>query len=233
MKILLVFAHPDDETISSGGTIAQLAKAENAIVLISATKGEEGQFGNPPLATRETLGNVREKELRKACSILGISYIHFFGYRDATLEKISQGELVNKLLPLFKKEKPDIVITFDKNGGSNHPDHIAMSCATTEAFKKYMNLVTKKIRLYHAVTPASYIALYKGSDLEYKAFGEIKGVEDNEITTIIDISKTYSIKRKALLCHKTQQKDWERFFKRADVVDLKKEYFQLILENKF
>lgn len=233
MKFLFVFAHPDDETFSSGGTIAQLTQAGNAVVLICATRGEEGELGDPPVCSREELGIVREEELRNAAKILGISNIHFFEYKDATLSKISQTELQSKLLPLYLKEKPDIVITFDKNGGSNHPDHIAISRAATEVFGVYMQKVTKKIRLYHTATPTSYLKKYEGTDLEYKSFGKIIGVKDEDITTIIDISKTYKVKQKAAECHKTQQKDWKRFLKRAEIADLKKEFFTLILENKF
>lgn len=233
MKILLVFAHPDDETFAMGGTIAQLAKADNSITLICATKGEEGEVGEPPVTTKEKLGEVREQELRDAAEVIGISTIHFLGYRDATLKDVPSHELEEKVFALFLKEKPDLVFTFDKKGGSLHPDHIKISAVATAVFKKYLGKVTKKVRLYHTATPVSYIKKYKGTDLEYKAFGIVEGVQDEEITTIIDISDTYKIKDKAARMHRSQHKDWERFLKRAVVVDLNKEYFQLILENKF
>lgn len=233
MKVVLVFAHPDDETFAMGGTIAQLAKADNSISLICATKGEEGEVGEPPVTTKDKLGEVREQELRDAAEILGITSIHFLGYRDATLKNIHAAELEEKIFTLFLKEKPDLVFTFDKKGGSLHPDHIAISAVATAVFNKYLGKVTKKVRLYHTATPLSYIKKYKGTDLEYKAFGEVEGVPDEEITTVIDISDTYKTKDKAARKHRSQHKDWERFLKRAAVVDLNKEYFQLILENKF
>lgn len=233
MKFLFIFAHPDDETFSSGGTIALLAKADNTIALICASRGEEGEVGNPPLCTKEELGKVREEELRNASKILGISTIHFLDYRDSTLKNIPQKELEDTLIRLYLKERPDVVITFDRNGGSNHPDHIAISKAATSTFSKYLQKVSKKIRLYHAATPISYLQKYEGTDLEYTFFGKMKGIPDEEITTIIDISKVYKIKQKAAECHKTQKKDWDRFIQRGKIVDTKKEFFMLMKENKF
>src|SRR5258708_2857639 len=172
MKILLVFAHPDDETFAMGGTIALLAKADNSITLICATRGEEGKMGEPALCSKEDLGVVREQELRNAAAILGISKIHFLNYRDATLSKIQNSELEKTLLPLFTKEKPDIVVTFDKNGGSLHPDHIKISKVTTKVFTKYLQKITKKVRLYHTAMPVSYIQQYNGTSLKYKPFAQ-------------------------------------------------------------
>lgn len=233
MKFLFVFAHPDDETFSSGGTIAQLTKAGNTVVVITATRGEMGQLGDPPITTQENLGAVREQEAKDAAKVLGISTIHFLNFKDGSLDKVSAEKLEKAIFPLFLAEKPDIVITFDKHGGSNHPDHKAISKAATNCFKKYLKSVTKKVKLYHTAMPVSYLEKYKNTDLEYKFFGKIIGTPDEEITTIIDITSTYRIKHKAAECHRTQKKDWERFLKRAKIVDTKKEFFTLILENKF
>lgn len=231
MKYLFVFAHPDDETFSSGGTIALLSKAENTVSLICATRGEAGELGTPPIATKENIGEIRESELRNASRIIGIKTIYFLNYIDATLKKVSRKELSAKILTLLKKEKPDVVITFDESGGSNHPDHIAMSHATSIAFDAYLKITTKTVKLYHTAIPKSYLAQYANTKLEYKAFGKIHGVDDERITTIVDISKTYKDKLKASACHRTQNKDWNRFLERAKVMDLKKEFFRLVKEN--
>ncbi|OGE37606.1 hypothetical protein A3B45_03090 [Candidatus Daviesbacteria bacterium RIFCSPLOWO2_01_FULL_39_12] len=232
MKALFVFAHPDDETFSSGGTIAKLSKSGVIVKLICATKGEAGTVGDPPLTTQDRLGDAREKELRKAAKILGISQIYFLGFIDGTLHQLPIGKLQEQILLILQKEKPDMVVTFDKRGGSNHPDHKAVSKATTRSFQKYLGSTKKWIRLYHTAIPRSYLKEYEKHGLSYTAFGTIKGVADTQITTISDIKDTYDIKVKAANCHKTQRKDWERFLSRADVVDVKKEFFMLILENK-
>ena len=231
MKIIFVFAHPDDESFSSGGTIAHLSKNNAAVKLITATKGEGGETNG--ICKKKDLGIIREKELKNAAKVLGIEQIFFLGFKDGTLIDIPKNKLKNNILKILKKEKPDIVVTFDKNGGSNHPDHKTMSQAATYAFMEFSKLSKKRIALYHTAIPQSYLKKYKKSGLEYKVFGEMIGTPDQEITTTIDIKDAYSIKIKALMCHKTQQKDVGRYFKRAEFVDLKKEFFQLISENSF
>ena len=231
MKYLFVFAHPDDESFSSGGTIAKLSKNGAAIKLITATKGEGGETNG--ICKKEDLGIIRQKELKNAAKVLGIDQIFFLGLRDGTLINTPKNKLTNKILKILKKEKPDIVITFDKTGGSNHLDHKAMSQAATKAFMKFSKMSKKRVCLYHTAIPQSYLTKYKKLDLEYKAFGEMIGTPDEEITTIIDIKDTYSKKIKALMKHKTQQKDVERYLKRSKFVDLKKEFFRLISENSF
>lgn len=231
MKVIFSFAHPDDETFSSGGTIAKLVKNGVIVKLICATRGEAGSTGDPSLCKHEDLPKVREEELKKAAGILGISEIIFLGLVDGTLHKIPQSKIVESVLQILQKEKPDVVITFNKTGGSNHPDHKAIGKATTKAFEKYMQLAKKHARLYHNVTPKSFIKMFEEKGLSSNAFGKVKGVIDKQITTRVDIKDTFDIKIKALKCHKTQHKDAERFFKRAGQFDLKQEFFQLISEN--
>ncbi|MBI2430889.1 MAG: PIG-L family deacetylase [Candidatus Levybacteria bacterium] len=225
MKVLCVFAHPDDESFSSGGAIAKLTKEGHKVLLITATKGEAGQTGG--LTTQETLGVVREKELQKAAHILGISEIFFLGYIDGTLEKIPVKEISKKILKIFLKEKPDIVITFNKEGGSRHPDHIQIHKGVTLAFKEYIKNLTKRASLYYADIPKSLLKKLKRLGTLYTAFGEIEGTDDTKITTVVDISETINTKIQAFMCHQTQKKDWERFLKRKYLPEFKKEYFTL------
>ncbi len=232
MKTLLIFAHPDDETFSSGGTIAKLTSKGNVVNLITATKGEAGQVGDPPVTDRKHIAKVREQELRNAAKILGISKIHFLGLIDGTLHKVKTEAIVKKVLPILKQEKPDVIITFDSTGASNHPDHIAMSKAATIAFNRYAVSVKKHIRLYHTAIPLSNLKKLEKTGMSYNAFGKMKGVSDELITTKSDISKQFRKKVKALKQHRTQHKDWERFLKREFAVDLNKEYFTLISENE-
>ena len=231
MKFLFIFAHPDDETFSSGGTIAKLTNAKHKVKLITATKGEAGELGNPPIATRDKIGEVRERELRRAAKILGISDIYFLDFVDGKVRYARNKKLEGKILSILKKEKPDIVVTFDKMGGSNHPDHKAISRTTTKVFKQYKNLVRKNAKLYHTAMPRSFIKKFEKQGLGYNAFGKVQGVKDSDITTIVNIEKTLKTKIRALKEHKTQHQDWERFLKRADLFDLKHEFFKLIDEN--
>lgn len=231
MKVLFIFAHPDDETFSSGGTIARLSQKGVQVKLICATKGEAGTVGDPPICTREELGKVREKELFAAAKILGISQIYFLGFQDGTLHTLPTKKLVDKITPILNKEKPDVVVTFEKMGGSNHPDHKAVSKAVTAAFRAHLPTITKHIRLYHTAMPRSYLKTYEKLGLSYTAFGKIRGVADANITTFVDIKATYRTKITAARCHKTQKKDWQRFLKRAKFVNSRIEFFKLVLEN--
>lgn len=232
MKFIFVFAHPDDETFSSGGTIAKLVSQKHKVNLITATKGEAGEPGNPPITTREKIGEVREQELRRAAKILGISEIFFLGFIDGKLRYARNKKLEQKILSIFKKEKPDVVITFDKTGGSNHPDHKAIGRAATNVFFDYKDLVNKQVRLYHTAMPKSFVKQFEKQGLGYNAFGKVRGVIDKDITTLVNIEKTLDTKIKALKEHKTQHQDWERFLKRIDKNNFHHEFFKLINENE-
>jgi LmbE family N-acetylglucosaminyl deacetylase len=231
MKIIFVFAHPDDESFSSGGTIIKMSQAGHEIKLITATKGEAGLVGEPPLTTQDKLGEVREKEHANAAKHLGISQIYYLGYMDGEVKNVKKKELQTKILDILEKEKPDIVVTFDKRGGSNHPDHIAVSIATTKIFPVYLKKAGKPVKLYHTARPRSEVKYLRSLGHEYLAFGKVSGVPDHRITTVVDIKDVYETKLKALREHKTQHLDLERHLKWAEVVNLKKECFQLIFGN--
>lgn len=232
MKVMFVYAHPDDESFGSGGTIAKLAKKGIIIKLITATRGEAGQFGDLPIKTQKELAKVREQELKSAAKILGISQIYFLDYIDGTLEKIPLKELAKKVFSILEDEKPDVVITFSKEGGSKHPDHVKMHKVTTVAFKKYMQTVKKHIRLYYGVSLSKFIKKLERENLMHFTFGRVRGVPFSKVTTSINISDSLETKIKALKCHLTQKKDWERFIKRLDFKEIKHEYFILGLENE-
>lgn len=136
-SIVVVLAHPDDETFICGGTIAQYAAQGHRITLVCATKGEQGRrLGVPPTATRETLPALREVELREACVALGVSRLVFLGLRDKTLEIQPEGELAASVLTWLRTEQADEVLTFhEKLGG--HPDHNAIGAAATTAFREW------------------------------------------------------------------------------------------------
>lgn len=231
MKVLGVFAHPDDETFGCGGTLAQLSKKGATVKIITATKGEEGSVGKPPLCKKEELGMVREQELLRAAKTLGIKDVYFLGYHDGTLENIQLEEISTKVLKILRQEHPDIVITFNREGDSRHPDHIQINKAATLAFKYYMQDAQKHVRLYYIDMPKSLLKKLEKIGTIYTAFGTIQGTPDEDITTIIDVSDTIEKKVKAFLYHQTQHKDWERFLKRKHLPEFTREFFTLALEN--
>jgi LmbE family N-acetylglucosaminyl deacetylase len=131
--ILFSFAHPDDESFSGVGTAMKYAADGARVVLATATRGERGKVGNPPVCAPEDLAEVRERELREAMRIAGIDELHLLGYRDQELSTAPPDEIRRVLVSLIRRVRPDVVITFDPNGFNAHGDHVAISRFTTEA----------------------------------------------------------------------------------------------------
>jgi LmbE family N-acetylglucosaminyl deacetylase len=148
-RLLGVFAHPDDEVFCAGGTIARAAEAGAEVMIISATRGERGQIRDAAAATRRTLGAVREGELGAAAAELGVQRVQVLAYPDGTLQQ-HRSSLGAAIAGIMQRFDPDTVITFGSDGGYGHPDHVAISELTTQAYARDHN---GSRRLYHAVFP--------------------------------------------------------------------------------
>ena len=134
--LLLLLAHPDDESFFIAGTVARLAAAGRRAGLVCATRGQAGALGasgTPPLATRETIGAVREQELRDACAILQLDLVALLDYEDKQLAAADPDEIRETLVRIIRAERPRVVATFDPNGVTRHPDHIAINRFTADA----------------------------------------------------------------------------------------------------
>ncbi|MBX6341996.1 MAG: PIG-L family deacetylase, partial [Thermomicrobiaceae bacterium] len=139
---MAIFAHPDDEAFGCGGALARYAR-DHRVVLVSATRGEQGEISDPSLATRATLAEVRERELREAARVLGVDDVRFLGYRDSGMEgkvddpralvNADEREVVGRLVAILREVQPAVVITFEPSGGYGHPDHVAISRLATLA----------------------------------------------------------------------------------------------------
>ena len=151
-RLLGVFAHPDDEVFCAGGTMARAAEAGAEVMIVSATRGEQGQIRDPAAATRRTLGAVREGELRAAAAELGVRRVEVLGYPDGALQH-HRSSLGAAIADIMRRFDPDTVITFGADGGYGHPDHVAVSEMATEAFRALVRDHHRGQRLYHAVFP--------------------------------------------------------------------------------
>lgn len=134
MRILGVFAHPDDEAFAAGGTLAKYAAQGAEAMVYSATRGQAGQIRDASAATRHTLGAVREQELRRACAILGVRQVRCDDYLDGALGDTAVDVLAGAVAAIIRDFRPDAVITFGEDGAYGHPDHVTISAATTRAF---------------------------------------------------------------------------------------------------
>lgn len=133
-RMLVVLAHPDDETFICGGTLAHYASLGMAITLVCATKGEMGsRIGVPATATRETLPLLREAELRAACTALGITDLRFLGLRDKTVDYHDPATLAAQIAAILRELEPDVLLTFHEATGG-HSDHVAIGRATKLAY---------------------------------------------------------------------------------------------------
>ena len=132
-RVVGVFAHPDDEVFCAGGTIAKWAAAGSEAIVVSATRGETGQIRDSAIASRRTLGQVREQELRKACELLGAAGTITLDHVDGQLAELAPDVLIDEITALLDELRPDAVITFGHDGAYGHPDHVAIGIATVGA----------------------------------------------------------------------------------------------------
>jgi len=135
--MLVVVAHPDDETFGMGGTLALYAHLGVEIHLICATRGEVGEVDAEKLKGFSSIGELREHELRCAADVLGLRKVHFLGYRDSGMLgsddnshpdafiNAPRDHVAEKIAVMMREIKPDVALTFDPIGGYMHPDHIA------------------------------------------------------------------------------------------------------------
>lgn len=253
-KMLLVLAHPDDESFVAGGTVRKCVDQGWIVDLVCLTRGQAGERGAYDATV--DVGAIRSQELEEAAKVLGISSVNFMDYEDGKLAKINPGELEDKIHKLLLQFEPDVVLTFEPNGISNHPDHKKTSLSTTYAFQKYAvrqvhgeklgtrdprrsfikNLppASEEPRLYYACMPESVAEFLKANKvLPEESFGKPwVGTPDKSITTCIDISDYTEVKIQALAKHKTQIADVERYISIDNQPLVYKEYFILRMQGE-
>src|SRR5215467_11615663 len=128
LKLMCILAHPDDESLGMGGTLAKYAKEGIETYLVTATRGERGRFGDATVRPAlHVVGEVREAELRAACKELGVREVHFLDYIDGDLDRADPVEVQRQIVGLLRSIRPDVVATFGPDGAYGHPDHIAIS----------------------------------------------------------------------------------------------------------
>ena len=206
LRLMCVFAHPDDESLATGGTLARYAKEGVETFLITATRGERGRVGDsgdkPPL---HVVGQMREAELRAASRELGIREIHFLDYIDGDLDRADPVEAQGKIVRILRRIRPHVVITFGPDGGYGHPDHVAIS-----------QLATAAVVAAGDVSKFYYVAWSKPKWDAYQAAfkkltSTVDGVERQAspwpewvITTVLETGEVWETVWRAVCCHRTQ-----------------------------
>jgi N-acetyl-1-D-myo-inositol-2-amino-2-deoxy-alpha-D-glucopyranoside deacetylase len=230
-RLLLVHAHPDDETINNGSTMAMYAALGAQVTLVTCTRGEEGEVLIPELvhlaaSATDSLGDHRVLELAQAMKALGVSDHRFLAegtkkYRDSGMMGTPQNErsdcfwqadfseVTDSLVKVIDEVKPHVLITYDEFGGYGHPDHIqAHRVAMAAAEKSHWNIP----KIYWNVMPKSVIQ--DGID-KMKALGsDFMGAEsaddlpfakdDSFVHALIDGADYVDQKMDAMRAHGTQ-----------------------------
>ncbi len=133
LRLMAILAHPDDESLGCGGILARYADEGVETHVLTATRGEAGRHGEGPHPGRDSLGRIREAELRRAALELGVETVEVLGYPDGALDKADPREVIARIVEHLRLVRPQVVVTFGPDGAYGHPDHIAVSQLATAA----------------------------------------------------------------------------------------------------
>lgn len=224
MATLVTFhAHPDDEAIACGGTMARAAAEGHRVVLVVATRGEHGEVGDGVLAPGTTLAEHRTVETDEAARILGVARVAFLDYEDSgmigspaneaptSFWRADPEEAAARLAAILTEENADVLTVYDDHGGYGHPDHIQVHRVGIRAAE-----LAATPRVYESTVDRDYVLALRaqatetgegafgqsglGADLDFDALGS----PAHMITTTVDVTGYLEEKRKAMAAHASQ-----------------------------
>jgi LmbE family N-acetylglucosaminyl deacetylase len=231
MRLLAVLAHPDDESLGVGGTLAKYAAEGCEVSLLTATRGGAGRYltfppGHPEHPGPLALAEIREAELRGAAAELGVGDVTLLDYPDRYVDRAEPHHAIAAIAGHMRRIRPDVVVTFGPDGAYGHPDHIAISQFASAA------IVTAADPMFasggehgtrpHSVAKLYYIAWPQSTWSAYQsAFktltSTVDGVErqtvpwaDWAITTRIDTRNYWPTVWRAVSCHTSQMAAYEK-----------------------
>jgi LmbE family N-acetylglucosaminyl deacetylase len=231
---MAVHAHPDDESISTGGVLARYASEGVRCVLVTCTDGGcgDGPGGVKPGEEghdRDAVVAMRRRELEESCRVLGISDLEVLGFRDSGMMGWPQNSEAGsfwttpvevaaaRLAELYERYRPDVVVTYDANGFYGHPDHIQAHRIATAA----VQATGIPAKLYHTAVPRSAMAEFAtrlrelgiegpggdGTEEAEEGPREEWGTPDELITTTVDVADWSEAKMDSLRCHASQSEN--------------------------
>jgi LmbE family N-acetylglucosaminyl deacetylase len=223
LTLMAVHAHPDDEVLGTGGVLARYAAEGVRTVLVTCTNGEQGDDGDgakpgEPGHDADRVARRRLAELEESAGLLGIRHLELLGYRDSGMAGWSANghpeafanvpveAAARRLAELMERYRPQVVVTYDENGGYGHPDHIQAHRITMAAAE----LSGVPAKLYHTAVPRSGVARLaehlraSGLDMPDLELPDDFGTPDELITSVVDVSAYTARKRKALQAHASQ-----------------------------
>ncbi len=226
--LVCLHAHPDDECISTGGTIARAAAEGHRVVLVVATNGDHGEVP-ADLAAGETLVERRRKETLASAATLGVHRVEWLGYEDSGMTGWAQNansgafmnadldEAATRLATILREEDADVFTCYDWHGGYGHPDHVmvhkvghraAEIVGTVKLYEATMN----RDRMRALISMAREMGMIPEGEDDFDPDGPADdghpmGSTEQEITIGVDIQKYAPLKRKAMSCHASQLSD--------------------------
>jgi N-acetyl-1-D-myo-inositol-2-amino-2-deoxy-alpha-D-glucopyranoside deacetylase len=239
-RILFVHAHPDDEAIGTGATMARHSAAGDHVTLVTCTLGEEGEIHVPALAQlaadrADQLGGYRINELAAACDALGVTDHRFLGgagrYRDSGMMGLPtndhprafwQADLdvaAGHLVEIFREVRPQVLVTYDDNGFYGHPDHIQAHRVAMRAVELAGPDAPAKV--YWTAVPRSVLeaGMKEFGESSHNPFGDVTevddlpfGTRDEEIAARVDAHEYAEAKIAAMRAHATQIPDTSWLF---------------------
>ena len=210
LRLMCVLAHPDDESLGTGGTLARYAAEGVETYVVTATRGERGRFvEGEQRPNDDVVGQVREAELRAAAKELGVREVSLLGYPDGGLDRVDPAEAQDAIAAHLRRVRPDVVITFGPEGAYGHPDHVAISQFTSAAIVRAANGHGAVSKLYHIAWSAPTWAAFQAA--LKKLTSTVDGVErqvvpspDWGVTARIDTTAVSETVWRAVRCHRTQ-----------------------------
>jgi len=231
--LLCFHAHPDDESISTGGLLAATAASGRPVTVVTATRGEAGEIRNRDDAeeVRDRLGEIRTAELVAALGTLGVGDPVFLGYRDSGMMGTPENdhpdafwgadffEAVGRLIKIIRERRPNVITAYDPFGGYGHPDHIQVHRVGTAAYWAAADIGRYPVSAFgEPWLPSKLYWTTFSRDRMVKARRRLTsdlgsddeldepavGSLDGYITTTVDVVEWFDLKHRALLSHDTQ-----------------------------
>jgi N-acetyl-1-D-myo-inositol-2-amino-2-deoxy-alpha-D-glucopyranoside deacetylase len=211
MLLLVVVAHPDDESFGCGSVLAAATAAGDETVVLCATRGEAGESR----IRTDDLAALREGELREAARILGVGSVRLLGHADSgfdgdpapgTLAAAPSAAITAEVLVVLDEVRPDVVVTLDASDG--HRDHLVVRDATVAAVDAASSPPAATYLWCLARSSMAKWAQHVHGHEAYLAMGEL-GTPDDEITTVLDASAHLETRWAAIRAHASQASPYE------------------------
>jgi LmbE family N-acetylglucosaminyl deacetylase len=205
--LLVVMAHPDDESMGCGGLILRHTRAGIPTHLICATYGEAGWMGKPLGAKKEDLAHIRVGELEAAADALALSGVELWDYADGGVNTADQQEITQRIWEEITKLRPRAVVGWGPDGGYGHPDHIAIGACTDAAVSAMAE--GDRPALYHLAVDAQIADFYHDAMRLAPQDGAMQLTPQENVDVVFDLdADEVMMKLRAIDCHKSQLEEW-------------------------